>query len=222
MSEKPPSIIELLNITTGYGNRTVLDGVTLLVQPGDLVVIEGATGAGKTTLMRVLLGEQPLKSGSARVLETHLGHAANSALIELRKKIGIVFQIPRFIEQENALFNVALPLAIRGESVAHCRAQGTRALMDTSLMGSAHKKPPQLSGGEQARLQIARALIHKPQLLLADEPFAHLDPDSAVEAEQLLANAHAQGTTLIITTHRPTKLMEKARRFRLEHGKLSA
>jgi len=219
MTEKS-SIIELLNVTTGYGPRTVLDGVTLIVAPGELVVIEGATGAGKTTLMRVLLGAQKLSSGHARVLDQDLHHASAAALTELRQKIGIVFQIPRFLDQESALFNAALPLAARGLPLRRCRAEGTRALVDASLAGCAHKKPPQLSGGEQARLQIARALIHKPHLLLADEPFAYLDPDSAAETENLLAAAHAQGMTLLITTHRPTRLTEHAHRYRLENGKL--
>jgi cell division transport system ATP-binding protein len=219
MTEKS-SIIELLNVTTGYGPRTVLDGVTLFVAPGELVVIEGATGAGKTTLMRVLLGAQKIASGHARVLDQDLQHVAISSLTELRQKIGIVFQIPRFLDQESALFNAALPLAARGLPLRQCRAEGTRALVDASLAGCTHKKPSQLSGGEQARLQIARALIHKPQLLLADEPFAHLDPDSAAEAEDLLAAAHAQGMTLLITTHRPTRLTEHAHRYRLENGKL--
>jgi cell division transport system ATP-binding protein len=214
------SIIELLNVTTGYGSRTVLDGVTLFVAPGELVIIEGATGAGKTTLMRVLLGAQKLASGHARVLDQDLQRVAPAALTELRQKIGIVFQIPRFLDQESALFNAALPLAARGLPLRQCRAEGTRALVDASLTGCTHKKPSQLSGGEQARLQIARALIHKPQLLLADEPFAHLDPDSAAEAEDLLGAAHAQGMTLLITTHRPTRLTEHAHRYRLENGKL--
>jgi cell division transport system ATP-binding protein len=219
MTEKS-SIIELLNVTTGYGPRTVLDGVTLFVAPGELVIIEGATGAGKTTLMRVLLGAQRFTTGQARVLDQDLQHVAPTSLTELRQKIGIVFQIPRFLDQESALFNAALPLAARGLPLRQCRAEGTRALVDASLTGCTHKKPSQLSGGEQARLQIARALIHKPQLLLADEPFAHLDPDSAAEAEDLLAAAHAQGMTLLITTHRPTRLIEHAHRYRLESGKL--
>jgi cell division transport system ATP-binding protein len=196
----------------------VLTAATLSVQPGEIVVIEGATGAGKTTLIRVILGAERLQNGTARVLDTDLNHVSEAALMNLRRRIGVVFQTPRFIEQESVLTNVSVPLAIAGRPLPHCRAEGTRALMDANLLMCARKKPSQLSGGEQARLQIARALIHRPYLVLADEPFAHLDPDSAVEAENLLAAAHAKGTTIVITTHRPTRLAENARRLRLEGG----
>jgi cell division transport system ATP-binding protein len=140
--------------------------------------------------------------------------------MNLRRRIGVIFQTPRFMEQDSVLANVSVPLAIAGRPLRHCRAEGTRALMDANLLANARKKPIQLSGGEQARLQIARALIHRPYLVLADEPFAHLDPDSAIEAENLLAAAHAKGTTIVITTHRPTSLAENARRLRLEGGML--
>lgn len=219
MEESFP-IIDLANVFTGFDSKPVLKGVSLKVSKGEAVVIEGATGAGKTTLIKLLLGALPVKSGVARVLGTDLAHAAQRDLTQLRRKIGVVFQIPLFLDQENVLANVALPLAIAGEASRRRRKEGTRALMDSALYETARKRPAQLSGGEQARLQIARALIHRPYLLLADEPFAHLDPDSAEEAERLLETAHQRGATLLITTHRPTRLAEHARRLRLEGGVL--
>jgi cell division transport system ATP-binding protein len=220
MSDFPSTIIDLVNVTASLDTRPVLNGVTLKVAKGEAVIIEGVTGAGKTTLIRLLLGALPVRSGFARVLNTDLLHADKDALTELRRKIGIVFQQPRFLDQESVLTNVSIPLAILGNSSRRCRSEGARALMDTRLANSARKRPMQLSGGEQARLQIARALIHKPFLLLADEPFAHLDPDSAAEAENLLETAHLRGATVIITTHRPTRLAEHARKLRLEGGVL--
>jgi ABC-type ATPase involved in cell division len=211
-------IIDLANVFTGFDGKPVLKGVSLQVAKGDAVVIEGVTGAGKTTLVRLLLGALPVKSGLARVLDTDLAHADKNALTHLRRKIGVVFQTPRFLDQESVLTNVAVPLAIAGQPSSRRRTEGTRALMDSQLYGSFRKRPSQLSGGEQARLQIARALIHKPFLLIADEPFAHLDPDSAEEAENLLEIAHKRGATLLMTTHRPTRLAEHARRLRLEGG----
>ncbi|HEY3295691.1 MAG TPA: ATP-binding cassette domain-containing protein [bacterium] len=217
MDDQSP-VIDLVNVFTGFDERAVLQGVTLKVTKGEAVIIEGATGAGKTTLIRLLLGALPVRSGYAHVLNTDLARAAKDDLTALRRKIGVVFQIPRFLDQETVLTNVSLPLAIAGERARRCRTDGARALLDTALHNSARKRPAQLSGGEQARLQIARALIHRPYLLLADEPFAHLDPDSAEAAEDLLETAHRRGATLVITTHRPTRLAEHARRVRLEGG----
>jgi len=214
------TIIDLVNVTASFDSRPILNGVTLKVAKGEAVVIEGATGAGKTTLIRLLLGALPVQSGYAHVLNTDLLRADRDALTQLRRRIGVVFQQPRFLDQENVVTNVSVPLAILGNSRRRCRSEGERALMDTRLASSSRKRPFQLSGGEQARLQIARALIHKPYLLLADEPFAHLDPDSAADAENLLEAAHLRGATVIITTHRPTRLAEHARKLRLEGGTL--
>ena len=213
-------IIELRGASVAFGTREVLKDVSLSVEKGELVLIEGATGAGKTTLIRLLLGALRSQGGSARVLDTDLTKAAADDLTMLRRQIGVVFQIPRFLERETVLTNAALPLAIRGETVARRRAEGTRVLMDAGLSIAARKRPPQISGGEQARLQIARALVHRPYLLLADEPFAHLDPESAAQAEDLMSLAHARGMTVLITTHRTTRLADRARRFRLENGRL--
>ncbi len=213
-------IVELINVSTGFGGTPLLRGVSLVVGKGELVVIEGATGSGKTTLVRLLLGAQPVQAGTARVLGVDLARANAATTTDLRRSVGIIFQHPRFLDQESALMNVTVPLAIAGMEGAKMRAVGTRALMDAGLSPSARKQPAQMSGGEQARLQIARALIHRPQLVLADEPFAHLDPESAEAAEELLRTAFERGTTVILTTHRPTSLAERARKLRLEEGVL--
>jgi ABC-type ATPase involved in cell division len=216
------SIVELINVSTGFGGPPLLRGLSLAVSAGELIVIEGATGSGKTTLVRLLLGAQPVQTGLARVLGIDLARAGKSVTTNLRRSVGVIFQHPRFLDQESVLMNVAVPLAIRGTAGEKLRGLGTRALMDAGLSANARKRPAQLSGGEQARLQIARALVHRPQLVLADEPFAHLDPESAEAAESLLRTAHERGTTVILTTHRPTSLTERARRMRLEDGVLHA
>ncbi|MDD5088047.1 MAG: ATP-binding cassette domain-containing protein [bacterium] len=220
MTEPPSIIIELANVVSGYGARAVLTGVSFSVRKGELVVVEGATGAGKTTLIRLLLGAQPCRAGMVRVLGGDVARHTPEALTSMRRQIGVVFQSPQFLAQETVMTNAGLPLQIAGVSAEVCRARATRALMDAGLTGSARKHPPQLSGGEQARLQIARALIHQPQLVLADEPFAHLDPDSTAAAEELLATAHARGAAILITTHGPTRFLERAARYRLDNGRL--
>ena len=213
-------IVELTNITSGFGGRPLFRGLSLRVAKGELVVIEGATGSGKTTLVRLLLGAQPVQAGIARILGTDLSRAKGRAITELRRQIGVIFQHPRFLDQETALANVQVPLEIFGGSRAKNRAEATRALMDVGLSPNARKRPGHLSGGELARLQIARALIHRSQLVLAAEPFAPLDPESAEAAEELLSLAHERGATIILTTHRPTSLTERARRLQLDEGVL--
>jgi cell division transport system ATP-binding protein len=222
MTADPTTVLELTNVSTGFRAKTIFTGLTLHAGRGDVVVIEGSTGAGKTTLIRLLLGALPVQSGIVRVLDQDLSRTTAQTLTRLRRRIGVVFQSPRFLDQETVLTNVGIPLAIQGLPPSRCRAEGTRALMDANLSSCMHKRPYQLSGGEQARLQIARALIHHPYLLLVDEPFAHLDPDSAIEAENLLEAAHARGSAILITTHRPTRLAEHAHRYRLDAGKLVA
>jgi cell division transport system ATP-binding protein len=214
------SVIELTNINAGFSGKTVLEGLSLQVEKGSLVLIEGATGTGKTTLINVLIGAMKLQAGFGRVIGFDLPGISHDSLSALRRKQGIVFQSPRFMDLDNALTNVSLPLAIAGADRNDCRSKGTRALMDANLTAQARKLPMQLSGGEQARLQIARALIHQPFLLLADEPFAHLDPDSAHAAEELILRAHERGTTVLVTTHRTTRLSEQAVRYTLENGNL--
>jgi len=220
VTDEPSTIIELANVVSGYGPRAILTGVSFSVRKGELVVVEGATGAGKTTLIRLLLGAQPSRAGLVRVLGGDVARHSPGALTNMRRQIGVVFQSPQFLAQETVMTNVSLPLQIAGTSAEGCRARATRALMDAGLTGMARKHPLQLSGGEQARLQIARALIHKPLLILADEPFAHLDPDSTSAAETLLSTAHSRGATILITTHGPTRLSERAVRHRLESGRL--
>jgi cell division transport system ATP-binding protein len=215
-------VIELSAVTAGFSRRPILNDISLAVEKGSLVLVEGATGVGKTTLVRVFLGAIPIQSGFGRVAGINLPGISALSLTVLRRRIGIIFQSPRFLDSETVLANVSLPLAIAGMTPEECRARGTRALMDAGLVGAARKRPRELSGGEQARVQIARALIHRPFLILADEPFAHLDPESAIAAEDLLAEAHAKGATLLMTTHRPTRLSARAQRYQLSNGSLHA
>lgn len=213
-------LVDLQNISVGFPQKTVLEGLSLQVEKGSLVLIEGATGSGKTTLISLLSGGLQMQAGFGRVIGIDLPGISLFDLTAMRRRLGIVFQSPRFLDQETVLTNVSLPLAITGASRSECRSRGTRALMDANLTAQARKLPHELSGGEKARLQIARALIHKPFLLLADEPFAHLDPESAAAAESLIAKAHERGTTVLVTTHQTTRLAKKAIRFAMDKGAL--
>lgn len=218
-TEKKP-IVLLQNCAIVAGVKTVLSALDLLVYQGDLLIVEGPTGSGKTSLIRTLSGALPLASGYAEVASISLRPLPARRIPPLRRQLGIVTQHPLFMDEESVLDNVALPLRIAGVASTECRARGTKALLEAGLAGAAMRRPSELSGGEQARLQIARALIHQPLLLLADEPFAHLDTDSVELVESLLSFAHARGTAVLLTTHRPTLLACKAKRLHIKDGRL--
>lgn len=218
-SERKPVIL-LQNCAIVAGSKTVLSSLDLLLNPGDFLIIEGPTGSGKTSLVRTLHGSIAPSSGYGEVVSIPLRPLPPAKRPVLRRQLGIVSQQPLFLEEETVLDNVALPLRIAGVSASECRARGTKALLEAGLTGAALRRPAELSGGEQARLQIARALIHQPLLLLADEPFAHLDSESVEQIESLLAFAHARGTAVVLTTHRPTQLASRARRMNVRDGRL--
>lgn len=222
MTSKHNPVVRLQNLAVLAGGKTVVSGIDLELVGGEFLIIEGPTGSGKTSLVRVLYGGLEPSAGYGEVVSIPLRPLTRSQKPQLRRKLGIVTQHPQFLDEENVLENVVLPLRIQGVPNAECRSRGTKALLEAGLSGAAMRYSHQLSGGEQARLQVARALIHEPLLLLADEPFAHLDSESVELIESLLSFAHARGTTIVLTTHRPTQLAARARRLLIEHGRLTS
>jgi ABC-type lipoprotein export system ATPase subunit len=216
-SSRPLVLVQQATVTAG--NKTLLGAIDLQLDTGQLLVIEGPTGCGKTTLIKMLAGLVEPSAGYAEVNGIALRPLPAASAPKLRRKLGIVTQQPRFLDDTTALENVVLPLRIQGISSSECSARGTKALLDAGLAGNALKKPSHLSGGEQARLQIARALIHQPLLVLADEPFAHLDSDSVAAAEELFHWAHSIGTAVLITTHRPTALAARGMKLQMKSGR---
>ncbi len=213
-------VVLLQNCAISTGGKTVLAGLDLVLHSGEFLIIEGPTGSGKTSLVRTLFGQLAPSAGYGEVAGIALRPLPSSKKPSLRRKLGVVTQQPMFLEEETVLDNVSLPLRIAGIASSECRARGTKALLEAGLTGAALRKPHELSGGEQARLQMARALIHSPVLLLADEPFAHLDSESVELIESLLAFAHTRGTAIVLTTHRPTTLASRARRLTVREGRL--
>lgn len=186
---------------------------------GELLVVGGHSGAGKSTLLKLIAAIERPSGGAVLVNNQNVGALAQRAIPYLRRNIGLVFQDQKLLYDRNAFDNVMLPLAISGFPPKEV-ARRVRAALDKVGLGTREKAMPiALSGGEQQRLAIARAVVGRPGLLLADEPTAHLDPDTARDVAAIFHDFHQVGVTVIVATY-DGALFPGARRISLDHGRL--
>lgn len=178
-----------------------LRDIDLKIGKGELVYLTGPSGAGKTTLFRMLSAFDRVTSGQVEVAGYSLHDIRSEQIPDFRRKIGVVFQDFKLLRDRTIFDNVALPLSIRGDSEQSIRDKVNFILDEVGLFEKADQFPEMLSGGEQQRTAIARALIHKPEVLIADEPTGNLDPELAEEIMDMFERACAQGTTIFIATH---------------------
>ena len=195
----------------GRENHALRD-VTVEIGKGEFVFLTGPSGAGKTTLFRLLSAFDRPNSGLAMVNGYDMGQILKTQLPFFRRRIGVVFQDFRLLRDRSAFDNVALPLEILGERRAGIERRVMETLESVGLADKRDDFPDQLSGGEQQRIAIARALVHRPGLLIADEPTGNLDPKMSAEIMRLFERANAQGTTLFVATHDHSIIRERARR----------
>ena len=217
------SMIVLEDVRKVYEpNVTALDGVSFRIDKGEFVFVVGASGSGKSTIIRLLLKELEPTSGRIIVGGRDLGRLKQSKVPLLRRNVGCVFQDFKLLPNRTAAENVAYALKVQGESSASIRRKVPEVL---NLVGLAHKMsslPGELSGGEQQRVSIARAVVNHPPLLICDEPTGNLDPDTSVGIMQLLHRINtAGGTTILMVTH-DREMVDKMRKrvIALDHGKL--
>lgn len=195
-------MIKFQNITKIYSPNTIaLEDVSFEVKPKEFICLVGRSGAGKTTLLKLLLAEEKPTSGRIFFDNQDIQKIKPGHLPELRRKIGAVFQDYKLLPSKTAYENIAYTMEVIGASDLEIARDVTEVLDIVGLTGRAHNFPAQLSGGERQRLAIARALVHRPEVILADEPTGNLDPYHALDIIRLLLKINEFGTTIILSTH---------------------
>lgn len=200
---------------------TALAEVSIEIGAGELVTVLGHSGAGKSTLLKLIPAIERPTGGTVLVNGQNVGALGRKALPYLRRNIGLVFQDQKLLFDRSALANVLLPLEIAGFAPKEARRRAEAALDKAGLLARARALPAALSGGEQQRLAIARAVAHRPGLLLADEPTAYLDADTARDVAGIFLEFHRVGVTVLAATY-DDRLFPGARQLRLDHGRIAA
>jgi lipoprotein-releasing system ATP-binding protein len=200
-------IVRLRDVTKDYELEgkplRVLRGVSVEVQPGEIVAIVGRSGAGKSTLLHIIGGLDRASSGEVAIAGRRLDNVSTAALADFRNRsVGFVFQFHHLLPEFTAIENVAMPLLIRGLPRRDAMAEARRYLELVGVAERAEHKPAELSGGEQQRVAVARALVPQPRLILADEPSGNLDSETGERLHTLLWEiSRREGQTFIIVTH---------------------
>ncbi|KUK78957.1 MAG: Cell division protein FtsE, partial [Microgenomates bacterium 39_7] len=214
------NIIQFKQVAKEFPDGTIaFNDLSFDVEEGEIVLVTGPSGSGKTTIMRLLIGEYTPNQGEI-LFEDHLLNKLKPQQLHLhRRKIGVVFQDYKLIEELNVWENVALPLLIRNEKQSTIEERVTDLLKLVELTDKAMMFPRQLSGGEAQRISIARALANSPKVIFADEPTGNLDQESGKHILKLLTKINELGTTLLIATHDPVIVGEiKAKKIDLSEN----
>lgn len=214
-------MILIHKVTKQYGDHKVLDDVSFSIEGGEFVSITGPSGAGKTTLIYVLIGAEKIDSGDIRVDDYIVNRLRNSEVQDYRRKIGIVFQDYKLLPKKTVFENVAFALEVAGYSENFINERTRDVLKITGLENQRNHFPRQLSGGEKQRTAIARAIVHAPELLFADEPTGNLDPENTIALAKLLEKINKSGTTVVLATHNKDVVNTVRRRvIKLDNGKV--
>jgi cell division transport system ATP-binding protein len=209
------------NVTKYYDSQPVLKNINLSVAKGEMVFLTGATGAGKSTLLKLLYAAELPDEGEVMVGDFHIGNLRPSEIPLLRRSIGVVFQDFKLLDNLTVYDNIALALRVRGRKEKEIKGLALETLKNVHLRHKADNYPVTLSGGEQQRVVIGRAMVSEPSVLLADEPTGNLDPDTARHIARLFYEANIHGTTILIATHNRDLYKNTGKRvIRLDSGVL--
>ncbi len=190
------------NVSKKYGSDTAsLDTINLTINQGEFVSVVGHSGAGKTTLIKLILAEEKPTEGTVFFESLDIHRLSSSEITKLRRKIGTVFQDFRLLPNKNAYENIAFAMEAAGKTEEEIQSDVPHVLELVDLSSRMMHFPHQLSGGEKQRLAIARAIINQPEIIIADEPTGNLDPINTYEIVQILKKINDLGTTVVLTTH---------------------
>ena len=209
------------NVTKKDVDNTSLEDVTISIAQGEFVSIVGHSGAGKTTLTKLILAEESPTDGTVFFESTDIHKLSNRDLTNFRRKIGVVFQDFRLLANKTAYENIAFAMEATGKNDEEIKEDVPHVLELVDLTNRSGHFPHQLSGGEKQRLAIARAIITSPELIIADEPTGNLDPINTNEVVNILKKINDLGTTILLTTHNRTVIDQiKKRVITLENGRV--
>jgi cell division transport system ATP-binding protein len=204
------------------GGQEALKSVSFALEPGELAFITGRSGAGKSTLLKLIPAIERPSSGSVIVNGQNVSALKRAAIPYLRRNIGMVFQDQKLLYDRNVFDNVMLPLAFSGHAPREAARRARAALDKVGLLARERSNPIQLSGGEQQRLAIARAVVNRPALLIGDEPTANLDAESAARILDIFVDFNQVGVTVVIATHDQALVERYGRKvLRLEAGRIA-
>ncbi len=212
-------MLEVKNVTKSYEKTRVLRDVSFAVNPAEFVCLTGPSGAGKSTIISLIIGAEDVTSGSIEVDGMDLRKVPRRALQLFRRRVGVVFQDVKLLQNRTVAENIAFPLEACGATDSVIRKRVNELLEMVGLTKKADALPAALSGGEKTRVAIARSIVHKPIILLADEPTGNIDPEQALKIMKLFKDIHAEKTTIILATH-DSNLVDSlhTRVIRLEDG----
>ncbi len=218
------TIIEMKGVSKTYLTGThALEDVNITINKGEFVFVVGASGAGKSTFMKLIMREEKPSSGEIIVNGYKLNKLKRRQVPMLRRTMGIVFQDFRLIPNMNVYDNVAFSMHVVGASKQQIRRKVSHVLSVVGLSGKARSKPAELSGGEQQRVGLARALVNNPSLIIADEPTGNVDPNMSYEIVDMLTEINRMGTTVLMVTHEHQLVRDFNRRvIMLKNGRVVA
>jgi len=195
-------MIQVFNVVKMYdGSNPVLDNISLEISKGEFVFLTGPSGAGKTTILKILFGWESFEKGQVLVQGINVGKLTHRNVYTLRRSMGVVFQDYKLLPNKTVFENVSFAQEVIGHDRKTIRFKTWEALKNVGLTPKKDAYPAYLSGGEQQRIAIARAMVNSPAIILADEPTGNLDPDIAIEILKLFEELNRKGSTIIFATH---------------------
>ena len=195
-------MIQVFNVVKMYdGSNPVLDNISLEIAKGEFVFLTGPSGAGKTTILKILFGWESFEKGQVLVQGINVGKLTHRNVYTLRRSMGVVFQDYKLLPNKTVFENVSFAQEVIGHDRKTIRFKTWEALKNVGLTSKKDAYPAYLSGGEQQRIAIARAMVNSPTIILADEPTGNLDPDIAIEILKLFEELNQKGSTIIFATH---------------------